>query len=118
MKKLAILALPLLALAQPAFSNTQDASTDGAPVVAVAIPTEFAFEEPDLADTKMILMDHIKILASDDFMGRKPGTEGGRMTVAYQVEKLKEYGFEPGWSGSATSSCGAHLPPTRRSAFW
>lgn len=95
MKKLAILALPLLALAQPAVAfQAEPAQETTMPIDAGAV------DVPSQADTETILLDHIRILASDDYLGRKPGTEGGRMTVAYQVEKLKEYGFEPGWNGS------------------
>lgn len=55
---------------------------------------------PDLKATEAILLDHITTLASDEYEGRKPGTDGGRMTVAYMIEALESYGFEPGWNGS------------------
>jgi Zn-dependent M28 family amino/carboxypeptidase len=45
------------------------------------------------ADT---LKKHISVLASDDFMGRKPFTEGETKTVAYLQEQFKQMGLEPG----------------------
>lgn len=49
------------------------------------------------ADT---LKKHISVLASDDFMGRKPFTEGETKTVAYLQEQFKQMGLEPGNGGS------------------
>ncbi len=37
-----------------------------------------------------------RVLASDEFMGRAPGTEGETKTVAYLIERFKELGLEPG----------------------
>ncbi|MDP3395017.1 M28 family metallopeptidase [Sediminibacterium sp.] len=45
------------------------------------------------ADT---LKKHIAVLASDDFMGRKPFTEGETKTVAYLQAQFKQMGLEPG----------------------
>lgn len=45
------------------------------------------------ADT---LKKHIAVLASDDFMGRKPFTEGESKTVNYLVEQFRQLGLEPG----------------------
>jgi Zn-dependent M28 family amino/carboxypeptidase len=39
---------------------------------------------------------HIKILASNDFMGRMPGTEGEVKTVNYLKEEFEKLGLEPG----------------------
>lgn len=40
--------------------------------------------------------NHLKILASDDFMGRMPFTEGERKTLAYLEDQYKAIGLEPG----------------------
>jgi Zn-dependent M28 family amino/carboxypeptidase len=40
--------------------------------------------------------DHVRVLASDDFQGRKPGTEGEDKTVAYLVENFRKLGLKPG----------------------
>ena len=54
---------------------------------------------PDRAATETILLDHIKVLASDEYGGRLPGTEGGQKTQAYMIEKLESYGYQPGYKG-------------------
>lgn len=41
------------------------------------------------------LREHIEILASDDFGGRKPGTEGENKTVRYIATEWKKAGLEP-----------------------
>ena len=48
------------------------------------------------------LRSHVETLASDEFGGRLPGTKGEDLSVAYQVDALKAYGFEPGYIGEWT----------------
>ena len=50
-----------------------------------------------------ILSQDIKVLASDEFEGRGPGTEGERKTIAYLIKRFKDAGAEPagengGWT--------------------
>src|SRR5260370_41828806 len=40
--------------------------------------------------------DHVRVLASDDFLGRKPGTPGEDKTVAYLIENFRRLGLKPG----------------------
>jgi Zn-dependent M28 family amino/carboxypeptidase len=42
------------------------------------------------------LAEIVKVLASDDFEGRAPGTTGGKKTVEYLIEQFGELGLEPG----------------------
>lgn len=42
------------------------------------------------------LEKHIRVLASDEFLGRKPFTEGERKTLQYLETQFKEIGLEPG----------------------
>lgn len=42
------------------------------------------------------LRDAIRILASDEFEGRKPGTPGEEKTVAYLVAQFRRLGLKPG----------------------
>jgi Zn-dependent M28 family amino/carboxypeptidase len=42
------------------------------------------------------LRSHIEVLASDEFEGRAPGTEGERLTVDYLVEQFRQFGLAPG----------------------
>jgi Zn-dependent M28 family amino/carboxypeptidase len=41
-------------------------------------------------------MEHIKVLASDRFEGRAPGSKGEQLTVAYLEEQFRRSGVEPG----------------------
>ncbi len=42
------------------------------------------------------LLDHIRVLASDEFEGRAPGTPGEELTVKYLTDKFTAYGLKPG----------------------
>jgi len=42
------------------------------------------------------LLAHIKILASDQFEGRAPGTEGEELSVKYITDQIKQIGLKPG----------------------
>ena len=42
------------------------------------------------------LLAHIKILASDEFKGRAPGTKGGELSVKYITDQFKQIGLKPG----------------------
>lgn len=66
----------LLALAAPAFAATAGAETT----------------RIDAAQ----LSEHVRVLASDEFGGRAPGTEGEEKTVSYLVEQFETIGLRPG----------------------
>ena len=42
------------------------------------------------------LLKHIKVLASDEFEGRAPGSKGEELTVKYLSEQFKALGLKPG----------------------
>ncbi len=42
------------------------------------------------------VLKHIKVLASDAFEGRGPGTPGEEKTVAYLTEQFRKFGLKPG----------------------
>lgn len=42
------------------------------------------------------LAKHVKVLASDEFEGRKPFTEGETRTINYLKEQFRSYGLDPG----------------------
>jgi Zn-dependent M28 family amino/carboxypeptidase len=42
------------------------------------------------------VLEHTKVLSSDAFQGRAPGTKGEELTVAYLVEQLRKIGLQPG----------------------
>ncbi len=54
-----------------------------------------------------VLREHIRVLAADEFEGRKPGTPGEEKTVAYVTEQFRKLGLKPRqWR--ELSSAGAH----------
>lgn len=53
-------------------------------------------EETSLSISEASLRSHVETLASDDFQGRKPFTEGEVKTINYLQDRFKEYGLEPG----------------------
>ena len=42
------------------------------------------------------ILDRIKVLASDEYEGRAPGTKGEELTVQYLETELKKLGLKPG----------------------
>jgi Zn-dependent M28 family amino/carboxypeptidase len=42
------------------------------------------------------ILQHIKVLASDEFEGRAPGTKGEELTVKYLVDQFTRLGLKPG----------------------
>ena len=53
--------------------------------------------EPALeAITPDSLLAHIKVLASDEFEGRAPGTKGEELSVQYVTDQFKKIGLKPG----------------------
>lgn len=52
--------------------------------------------EPVVAIDTLDINRHLAVLASDDFMGRKPFTEGEEKTIDYLASELKMMGVAPG----------------------
>jgi Zn-dependent M28 family amino/carboxypeptidase len=76
----------------PPTENTQGrastpSATSPAPVVPVA-------SLPDI--DRDALLRHIKVLSSDKFEGRAPGTRGEELTVAYLETQFRDLGLQPG----------------------
>jgi len=42
------------------------------------------------------ILEHIEVLASDEFEGRAPGMKGEALTVAYLTEQFQKIGLQPG----------------------
>jgi Zn-dependent M28 family amino/carboxypeptidase len=42
------------------------------------------------------LLEHIRVLASDEFEGRAPGTHGEELTVKYLTDRFTAFGLKPG----------------------
>jgi Zn-dependent M28 family amino/carboxypeptidase len=63
-------------------------------LLACAHTPEIAGDTPPISTANM--SETASVLASDEFMGRAPGTEGETKTVAYLIKRFTELGLEPG----------------------
>ncbi|MEO9484150.1 MAG: M28 family metallopeptidase [Ekhidna sp.] len=68
--------------------------------VLLSCKTSSETSTPEISEES--LQTHIEVLASDDFQGRKPFTEGEIKTVNYLVDQFKAFGLEPGNGDSYT----------------
>jgi hypothetical protein len=76
-------------------------------VLRAAAPALLLFAAPLAAQpgpapiTAADMLRHISVLASDDFEGRAPASEGERRTTAYIVEQFRARGLEPAGEGGS-----------------
>lgn len=61
-------------------------------VVSQAAPPQAALEAINADD----MLKHIKVLASDEFEGRAPGSKGEELSVKYIADQFKAIGLKPG----------------------
>ena len=61
--------------------------------VTLELPTGFAHASDSIVGDN--LLADVSMLASDEFAGRGPGSDGDRMARAYLAGRLAEMGFEP-----------------------
>jgi Zn-dependent M28 family amino/carboxypeptidase len=64
--------------------------------------TNSRLDKTDSASTLSLnaFVDHVRVLASDEFQGRKPFTEGETKTLEYLQSQFKAMGLDPGNGGS------------------
>jgi len=89
MKKIWLLSLAVAIAAcsgKPAAPAQRSGSSDAPPVPIGELP---------MIDAAAVLA-HTKVLASDEYEGRAPGTRGEELTVAYLVNEFKRMGLKPG----------------------
>ena len=89
----------LLAACQGKTSTSETATataaqTEAAPTDTASVPT------PADGITPALLARHIKVLASDEFQGRRPFTLGEEKATAYLASEFKKLGLQPGPNGS------------------
>ncbi len=69
-------------------------------VVAVVSPSVSAADDGLKSALESIkpgqILDHIKVLASDEFEGRGPATAGEEKTVGYLIDQFQKMGLKPG----------------------
>ena len=88
-----LLVLLTLGLAACQTAPTSDSKPKTA-APAAAVPAEL---KPALDSLNSeALMQHIRVLASDEYEGRAPGTRGEELTVKYLTDQFKSYGLQPG----------------------
>lgn len=67
-----------------------------ASVILMGCAQTATFDNPSSPINTANMSEDVKIMASDEFMGRAPGTEGETKTVNYLIERFTELGLEPG----------------------
>jgi Zn-dependent M28 family amino/carboxypeptidase len=59
-------------------------------------PTQRADTQRFPSISGQAVIEHVKVLSSDEYEGRAPGTKGEKLTVAYITEQFKKAGMQPG----------------------
>jgi Zn-dependent M28 family amino/carboxypeptidase len=87
----ALITLAVACIQTPS-TNQNANTTTGA--TSAAIPSELkpAFD----AITANDIIQHTKVLSSDEYEGRGPGTKGEELTVKYLTEQFQKLGLKPG----------------------
>src|ERR1700726_4937150 len=72
-------------------------------ILALSTLSVFSADQPELklkpaldAITPDGLLAHIKVLSSDEFEGRSPGTKGEELSIKYISDQFKAIGLKPG----------------------
>lgn len=89
---LAALLLPVISCMQP--TTNQPANVNAPSSTAAAVPAELkpAFDSVQAND----IMQRTRILSSDEYEGRGPGTKGEELSVKYLTEQYQRLGLKPG----------------------
>lgn len=66
------------------------------PVAGVVLALNAVAATPESAIDESVYRAHIEALASDRFAGRKPGTEGEKLTLDYLEARFRTLGMKPG----------------------
>ena len=87
-------ALFVFAIACTQAPQTNLSTDTSAPAATPAVPAEFkaAFDSISAND----IMQHTKVLSTDEYEGRGPGTKGEELSVKYLTEQFQKIGLKPG----------------------
>jgi Zn-dependent M28 family amino/carboxypeptidase len=85
----------LLALAGAACSTEESRPASGLPPGPTPSVQRTSLGELPNVDVDEVLA-HTKVLSSDQFEGRGPGTKGEELTVAYLIDQFRKLGLKPG----------------------
>ena len=80
--------------APPAPAPAPVATTPSAPPANAAPSSDSYSFGPEISVEDFV--QHVKVLASDEFEGRAPGTAGEKLTTDYLVAQFKRLGLQPG----------------------
>lgn len=83
----------VFAAAALALSACSPAPAPEAPAAAQVTPVKHGFGPEISAED---FAQHVKVLSSDEFGGRAPGTDGEQQTADYVVAQFKRLGLQPG----------------------
>lgn len=92
------LALVLAACSREAAEPTPAPAAD-TPAASILPASDHVFS-PELSTADWA--EHVRVLASDEFEGRAPGSRGETLTVEYLINQFKAIGLEPGNGDSWT----------------
>jgi Zn-dependent M28 family amino/carboxypeptidase len=90
MKRLSLVCL-LVAFAAACTSKSETPASQQQPPAAVQMPLA---SMPKVDQQK--ILEHIKVLSSDEFEGRAPGTKGEELSVKYIQDQYKKLNLKPG----------------------
>ena len=71
-------------------------------LVLSACATHPPVPPPSTDIDETLFRGHVRMLASDGFEGRKPGTPGEERTLTYLVDQFKKLGLKPGNDAGAS----------------
>lgn len=75
-------------------TNTNETPATRSETASAGLPTEL---QPGFAAiTTNDILQHTKILSSDEYEGRGPGTKGEELTVKYLTDEFQKLGLKPG----------------------
>ncbi|MBB5208140.1 M28 family metallopeptidase [Chiayiivirga flava] len=77
----------------PAAAPATPAAQTAAPPAAAPTPDSYSFG-PEISVEDFV--QHVKVLASDEFEGRAPGTRGEELTTSYLKTQFERLGLKPG----------------------
>ncbi len=89
---LVMAAIALAAAACDSRDERPTASVTPGPTPSVVRKAIGDLPDPDID----AVLAHTKVLSSDEFQGRGPGTKGEELTVAYLVDQFRKMGLKPG----------------------
>src|ERR671919_1687164 len=93
MKRIAVVLLAVALVGCRGKSESPSPAQPGSPAASSAAQPG---DVPLPAIDGQVILERIKVLSSDEYEGRAPGTKGEELTVKYLEEEFKKLGLKPG----------------------